>query len=160
MAGSHLGGYAASRPDLFEGATVVLTPTEATPPEALARARRLWEALGGRVLTMDPSAHDRAVASVSHLPHLVADALVDAVLAMDPAHLELAGRGFRDTTRVAGAVPEVWQEIFQSNREALGLAVASFRKSLDHLEGLILADDGEALRRELGRIRAARERLG
>jgi prephenate dehydrogenase len=159
MAGSHQAGYGASRADLFEGARVVLTPTERTPAEATRRARALWEAVGARVTLLDPVGHDRAVAAISHLPHLVADALVDAVLRMDPAFLDLAARGFKDTTRIAAAVPEIWTEIFQDNRAALGDALAAFRKSLDHLEALVAAGDGAALARELARIRAAREAL-
>jgi prephenate dehydrogenase len=160
MAGSHLGGYAVSRVDLFQGARVVLTPTERTLPEATRRARALWEAVGGQVTVLDPATHDRAVAAISHLPHLVADALVDAVLRMDPAFLDVAARGFKDTTRIAASLPTVWTEIFQDNRVALGETLAAFRKSLDHLEALIGAGDSAALERELARIRDAREMLG
>jgi prephenate dehydrogenase len=159
MAGSHQGGYAVSRADLFQGARVVLTPTDRTPPEATRRARALWEAVGGQVTLLDPATHDRAVAAISHLPHLVADALVDAVLRMDPSFLDVAARGFKDTTRIAASVPTVWTEIFQDNRAALGEAIAAFRKSLDHLEEMIGAGDAPALERELGRIRDAREAL-
>ena len=160
MAGSHLGGYGVSHVDLFQGARVVLTPTERTLPEATRRARALWEAVGGQVTVLDPATHDRAVAAISHLPHLVADALVDAVLRMDPAFLDVAARGFKDTTRIAASVPTVWTEIFQDNRVALGETLAAFRKSLDHLEALIGAGDSAALQRELARIRDAREALG
>ena len=120
MAGSERAGFAEARADLFEGATVILTPTERTPPDAVTRVRGFWEAVGGRVTVLDPTTHDRAVAAVSHLPHLVADALVDAVLRMDPAFLDVAARGFRDTTRIAASSPEIWREIFQDNRAALG----------------------------------------
>ena len=109
---------------------------------------------------LDPTTHDRAVAAVSHLPHLVADALVDAVLRMDPAFLDVAARGFRDTTRIAASSPEIWREIFQDNRAALAEAVAAFRKSLDHLEGVLAAGDAAAVEAELERIKQARESLG
>ena len=160
MAGSERAGFAEARADLFHGATVILTPTERTPPDAVARVRGFWEALGGRVILLDPTTHDRAVAAVSHLPHLVADALVDAVLRMDPSFLDVAARGFRDTTRIAASSPEIWREIFQDNRAALGEAVAAFRKSLDHLEGVIASGDDAAVEAELARIKQAREALG
>jgi prephenate dehydrogenase len=160
MAGSERAGFAESRADLFEAATVILTPTERTPAEALTRVRSFWEALGGRITVLDPTTHDRAVAAVSHLPHLVADALVDAVLRMDPSFLDVAARGFRDTTRIAASSPEIWREIFQDNRAALAEAVAAFRKSLDHLEGVLASGDDAAVEAELERIKQAREALG
>ena len=160
MAGSERAGFAEARADLFEGATVILTPTERTPPDAVTRVRGFWEAVGGRVTVLDPTTHDRAVAAVSHLPHLVADALMDAVLRMDPAFLDVAARGFRDTTRIAAASPEIWREIFLDNRAALAEAVAAFRKSLDHLEGMLAAGDAAAVEAELERIKQARESLG
>jgi prephenate dehydrogenase len=160
MAGSERAGFAEARADLFEGATVILTPTERTAPAALARVRGFWEALGGRIILLDPVTHDRAAAAVSHLPHLVADALVDAVLRMDPGFLDVAARGFRDTTRIAASSPSVWREIFQDNRAALAEAVAAFRKSLDHLEGVLAAGDAAAVEAELERIKQHRERLG
>ena len=159
MAGSEQSGYAVARADLFRGARVILTPTDATPAHALKRVAELWESLGGRVMTLDPAAHDRAVAAVSHLPHLVADALVDAVVRMDPQFLEVAATGFRDTTRIAAGSPVVWREIFQENRAALGAAVAAFRGALADLERLVCADDPTALERELARLKAVRDRL-
>ncbi len=159
MAGSEQSGYGAARVDLFRGATVVLTPTERTPPEALKRVAEFWEALGGRVSMLDPAAHDRAVAAVSHLPHLIADALVDAVGRLDSRFLDLAARGFKDTTRIAASDPRVWREIFQENRSALGVALSAFRQALDHLEALIDAGDAARVEAELGRIREIRERL-
>ena len=160
MAGSERAGFAEARADLFVAATVILTPTERTTPAALARVRAFWDAVGGRVTVLDPLTHDRATAAVSHLPHLVADALVDAVLRMDPAFLEVAARGFRDTTRIAASSPPVWREIFQDNRAALAEALAAFRKSLDHLEAVIALGDAAAVEAELERIKQHREKLG
>ena len=160
MAGSERTGYAVARADLFERATVVLTPTPRTDAAALAQVGEFWQATGARLVRLDPTSHDRAVAAVSHLPHLVADALVDAVIRMDPAFFDIAGRGLKDTTRIAAASAPLWREIFQDNREALGEALGAFRKGLDHLEGLLAAGDGAALEQELDRIKRARERLG
>ena len=160
MAGSERAGFAEARADLFVGATVIVTPTARTAPAALARVRGLWEQMGARITVLDPLTHDRATAAVSHLPHLVADALVDAVLRMDPAFLEVAARGFRDTTRIAASSPSIWREIFLDNRVALAEAVAAFRKSLDHLEDVLATGDAAAVDAELERIKQQRERLG
>lgn len=159
MAGSEKSGYGASRADLFRGAVVVVTPGERSEPAAVKRVTEFWESLGGRVIGLDPATHDRAVAAVSHLPHLVADALMDAVLRLDPAFLEVAARGFRDTTRIAASDPQVWREIFQDNREALREAVHAFRQALERLEQLIGSADPLALEDALARIKQARERL-
>ena len=159
MAGSDRSGYHVSRADLFKGALVILTPTETSALPALERVREFWQTLGARVTTLDPTAHDRAVAAISHLPHLVADALVETVLRMDPRFLDVAAGGFRDTTRIAASNPTVWREIFQENREALGEALATFRRALDDLDRLVGSGDVPAIEGELDRIKRARERL-
>jgi prephenate dehydrogenase len=159
MAGSDRSGYHVSRADLFKGALVILTPTATSALPALERVREFWQALGARVTTLDPATHDRAVAAVSHLPHLVADALVETVLRMDPRFLDLAAGGFRDTTRIAASNPTVWREIFEENREALGEALATFRRALDDLDRLVGSGDVPAIEGELDRIKRARERL-
>ena len=160
MAGSNLSGFAISRSDLFRGATIILTPTDRTAPDAVKRVTEFWEAVGGRVVTMDPATHDRAVAAISHLPHLVADALVDAVVRMDPLFLEVAARGFKDTTRIAASSPEVWREIFEENREALAEAVSAFRAALGDLESVLRTGDRARIEGELERIRKIRAALG
>ena len=116
MAGSEQAGFSAARADLFEGAAIVVTPTEQTQAEARRRAVEFWQALGGRVVTLPPARHDRYVAQISHLPHLLAAALV--CHASSEAHT-LAGGGFRDTTRVASGSPELWIEILSANAEAV-----------------------------------------
>jgi prephenate dehydrogenase len=159
MAGSEKSGYQVARADLFRGTLVILTPTDSTEPEALKRVTGFWEALGARVTMLDPLTHDRAVATISHLPHLVAEALVDAALRMDRQFLDLAGAGFRDSTRIAAGNPQVWREIFQDNRQALTEALGAFRRALDDLERLIAGGDPQALERELERIKHVREQL-
>jgi prephenate dehydrogenase len=114
LAGDHRTGPEHARADLFDGRTVVVTPTLHTRPAAVTEATGFWQSLGAEVMTMSPAAHDEGLAMTSHLPHLVAAALAAAT----PAHLlPLAASGWRDTTRVAGSDPKLWQPIFAANRE-------------------------------------------
>jgi prephenate dehydrogenase len=160
MAGSEQSGYAHARVDLFQGATVVVTPSDHCEPAAVKRIVALWEGVGaGRVVTLDPETHDRAVAAISHLPHLVAFALVDAVERFEPGAFALAAGGFRDTTRIAAADPTMWEEIFLANREALAASLSVYRDALADLEHLIASHDGAALRAAIARIKARREAL-
>jgi len=124
MAGSERGGFAAARPDLFEGATVILTPTKHTPRDAQRHAEKFWTALGSNLAILSPEKHDQMVAAISHIPHLIAAALVNH--AVKHGDLNLAAGGFRDTTRVASGPPDLWAEILLANREAAG-------SQLDHL---------------------------
>lgn len=156
MAGSEQSGYRAARGDLFNGSTVILTPTETTPVWAAKRLAEFWERLGGRVTTLTPELHDRIVAAVSHLPHLVAYALVDAVAKAPDTPLAFAAQGFKDSTRIAASDPTVWREIFLANREAILEALREFRRSLDELTRLINEAEEATLGRELSRIRSIR----
>ena len=160
MAGSEQSGYGVARHDLFRGATVIVTPTDGSAPAAVKSVTAFWERLGaGRVLSLDPESHDRAVAAISHLPHLVAFALVDGVERLDATAFDVAARGFRDTTRIAASDPDVWEEIFLANRDALTASVEAFRVALADLQRVIDAGGGPALHAELARIKATRERL-
>jgi hypothetical protein len=113
LAGSERQGVAHAQEELFEGRVCVLTPTAATPPDRLQRARGFWRALGCRVVELDPVAHDEALALTSHLPHVLAAALAAAV----PGDaLRLAAGAFRDGTRVAASDAALWTAIFLENR--------------------------------------------
>jgi len=159
MAGSEKAGYAVARGDLFQGATVVVTPAEFNTPGAVKSVGELWGAVGARVVTLEPDAHDRAVAAISHLPHVVAWALVDAVARFEPDAFAVAARGFRDTTRIAASDPDVWREILLANRDAVVASVAAFRLALDDLERLVARGDAAALTALLARVKAQREKL-
>jgi prephenate dehydrogenase len=121
MAGSEQAGFAAARPDLFEGATVILTPTKQTARNVQRRAEKFWTALGSSLVVLSPEKHDQMVAAVSHIPHLIAAALVNH--AVNFGDLDLAAGGFRDTTRVASGSPELWAEILLANGDAIGFQV-------------------------------------
>jgi len=161
IAGRERAGPEAARADLFAGANCVLTPTAATQASARGRVAALWRAAGCRVLCMEAGWHDEVFAAVSHLPHLVAYALMDAVLGMERGaeRIRFSAGGLRDFTRVAASHPEMWRDIFYMNREPLLRALAAYRRSLDGLEAAIRAGDGEALLRGLGRARLAREEM-
>jgi prephenate dehydrogenase len=159
MAGSEQSGYGVARADLFRAATVIVTPTDRTEPHAVKAVAELWEAMGARVSALDPETHDAAVAAISHLPHLVAYALVDGVARFEPAALDLAARGFKDTTRIAASDPDVWTEIFLANRAPLAASLDAFRRALAELEHAITRGPAAELRAALARIKAAREAM-
>jgi prephenate dehydrogenase len=148
MAGSEQSGFVAARPDLFENAAVIVTPTAQTAPGAQARAEKFWRALGARVFTLSPEKHDHTVAEISHLPHLLAALLV---LNADAAGLPLVGGGFRDSTRIASGAPELWIEILRSNRVAVADACKNLATLLVEVERL-LREDAPAAKSELFKI--------
>jgi len=138
MAGSERQGITGADRYLFENAIYILTPGKNTSEDAVAEMRTLLSHTGTHIITMDAETHDRLVASVSHLPHLVASALVNMLNGQDEA-LAMAASGFRDTTRVASGDPELWTEILLSNRRLLAGQLESFIDRLaclkDMLEG-------------------------
>ncbi len=161
MAGSEQTGIRGADRYLFEGAYYVLTPTPRTDPRALAVLRRLAEKLGCRVIEMDPAEHDRAVAAVSHLPHLLACALVNTIGGIPGSDraLALAAGGFRDTTRVAAGNPEIWQDIFLANREMVREVLGNFRAELDVIEKILVEGERTRLHAWLEKARRRREAL-
>jgi prephenate dehydrogenase len=136
-----------SQPRLFEGKLFIATPAAATSDEALARVEHLWQRLGCRVERMDAEEHDRVFAAVSHLPHLLAFALVARIAAEDDAERKLAkaGAGFRDFTRIAASSPTMWRDVCVANREALSVELAGYRALLDDLQAALDAGDAAAL---------------
>lgn len=122
MAGSEMAGIEAARGDLFDGASCFVTPTDRTPLRALTLAVSFWRALDSRVAIINPERHDRLLAAISHLPHLAATSLVQALYAQGDSTLfyrSVIGNGFRDTTRIAAGDAQLWEQIFSENREAL-----------------------------------------
>ena len=159
MAGSEKSGWQVGRADLFRGATVIVTPTDASEPRAIKGVTALWEALGARVSALDPETHDRTVAAISHLPHVAAWALIDAVARFEPGALAFAARGFRDTTRIAAADPPMWRDVLLANRDPVRASLAAFRAALDDLERLVVTGDAAGIEELLARLKAAREGL-
>jgi len=147
IAGKEVSGVENADADLYAGKQVILTPIERTLAPQLQKAQELWSRLGCRVLTMTPEQHDAAYAAVSHLPHLIAFALMNAISgqARGAEFLSLAGPGFRDFTRIAASDPKVWRDILLSNREELLAQSRLFQSQLHALEEMISGGDAPAL---------------
>lgn len=160
IAGSEQSGLEAADADLFRGARCIITPTENSRLEAQEKIVLLWERLGSKVELMDPFRHDRIYAAVSHLPHIIAYALVNAVNEVDEGCLGYAGQGFRDTTRIAASSHEMWRDICMMNRDNLVDTLAVFQKNLDALGRYLRASDADSLEREFRKARTLREGIG
>jgi prephenate dehydrogenase len=159
MAGSEQAGIEAARADLFDGAVTILTPDKDSPESAVAALTEFWETLGCRVTTASPKAHDEAVALISHLPHVVAAAIVQTVARENPAAFDLRGKGFLDTTRVASGLAPMWAEILAENRGPVKKAIHAMIENLAQVSKLLDAEDIAALEQYLAEARFARERL-
>jgi prephenate dehydrogenase len=157
LAGSERRGIGAARADLFEGSVCVLTPDRRTDKAALSRVRSLWSDLAGRVVTMAPEAHDRLLAATSHLAHWLAFCLVEAT---EPRAREIAPRSFLDATRVAMSDPDLWDDIFLTNRAALLRAMDRFELRWRSARRLLMRGDRAALVRFLRHAQSLRQRLG
>jgi len=156
MAGSERRGPLAADPDLFEGAVCILTPLPITQPDTKSRIARMWEQMGARVVSMSPQAHDRAVARISHMPHLMAAAVVQM---LDEGDMALCGRGLLDTTRIASGSPDIWLDICKTNREEIRGAVADLVALLAQTVEALDEGDMARLRAMLENAKAKRDRL-
>jgi prephenate dehydrogenase len=147
LAGSEAAGVAHAREDLFDGALWYLTPTSTTSGIVLERLHRLVAGLGARPAAIDADTHDRMMAAVSHLPHVVANVLVaQATRALGGERIPPTGPSFRDATRVAGANPDMWADIYLSNRDALLHAIDDTLARLTDARAALAAGDRSALR--------------
>jgi len=152
LAGDHRSGWAASRADLFRGATVFLCPAPGSRPEALERADALWRSVGAEPRVTDAADHDRRMAWVSHLPQAAASALALA-LARSGLHAEALGPGGRDTTRLAASSPELWADILLDNADEAGAALAALEATVATLRLGLERRDREGLAAALGEAR-------
>ena len=162
VAGSERSGAEAGDAALFVGRQVILTPMPETSPAALTRVERFWTACGARVARLDAARHDRVLAAVSHLPHLLAFALVAEIASRPDSaeYLANAGSGFRDFTRIAGSSPEMWRDVALANRDALLAELAAYRGAIDALMLAIQHGDGASLETMLERAATTRRRWG
>ena len=147
IAGREVAGIEHADATLYQGRKVILTPVQQTDPVLVQKATDVWAAVGCQVLKMTPEHHDAAFAAVSHLPHLLAFAYMNA-MAEQPAgqeYLSLAGPGFRDFSRIAASDPTIWRDILLSNREEILRQSDAFRRALDELERQMRDWGGPAL---------------
>jgi prephenate dehydrogenase len=159
VAGAEKSGAVAAQADLFRGKRVVLTPSQAVYPKYFEQVQSAWECCGARVDVMSAATHDRVFAAVSHLPHLLAYALVHEFAARDNADelFKFAAGGFRDFTRIASSHPEMWRDICVANRAPLITELDAYMSTLLRLRTLLASADGAALEAVFNAARQARE---
>jgi prephenate dehydrogenase len=146
MCGSEEAGLAAARADLYEGALCVVTPTEASTASAVERVEALWRSVGARTTRLAPDEHDHAAALASHVPHVAAAALVELVASGGPAAAELCAGGFRDTTRVAAGLPDLWTAILQANRHEVAAGLVRLSDLLQETARALESHDTNKVR--------------
>lgn len=158
IAGAEKSGVAAARADLFLGKNTVLTPLEETNPQALEKVRQFWQACGSNVECMTPELHEAVFAAVSHLPHLLAFALVDELARRTNAEqlFGFAAGGFRDFSRIAASSPEVWRDICLANREAILAELDAYQAQLTKLQQMVDHSDRASLEAMFTNARHAR----
>lgn len=161
IAGTERTGVGASFASLYVGRRVALTPLPETRPEALARVRAMWQAAGADVVSMSVEHHDQVLAATSHLPHLLAYALVDMLARQDDSReiFSFAAGGFRDFTRIASSDPVMWRDISLANRDAILIMMKRYRSALDDLIKAVGAGNGAQLHELFMRAKAARDAL-
>lgn len=148
MAGSELAGVEAARVNLFQEATWALTPTESTSPRALSTIRGLAQGVGANTRILTPELHDEAVAVTSHLPHVIAYALMSLSAqkaAGNPDIPYMTAGSFAGATRVAGSLPSLWKDIAVANADSLAKTLAQYRALLDEFQKALESADGDAL---------------
>ncbi len=158
IAGAEKSGVTAATVDLYRNKNVVLTPAAETSSQAIQAVRKLWQTCGANVSEMPAATHDGIFAAVSHLPHLLAFALVDEVASRPNAEqlFGFAASGFRDFTRIAGSHPEMWRDISLANRTALLSEITAYQNELAHLKALLEHSDGDGLHALFDRASIAR----
>jgi prephenate dehydrogenase len=162
IAGAEKSGVTAAMADLYLNKNVVITPTVKTSPEAIASVKALWQECGANVSEMTAATHDGIFAAVSHLPHLLAFALVDDIASRANAEqlFGFAASGFRDFTRIAGSHPEMWRDISLANRTALLNELDAYQAELARLHDLLEREDGSGLHALFERASIARNNWG
>ena len=158
IAGAEKSGVSAAKADLFIGKNIVLTPAAETNLDAIASVKKLWQACGANVSEMSAEKHDSIFAAVSHLPHLLAFALVDEIASRPNAAqlFSFAASGFRDFTRIAGSHAEMWRDISLANKTALLNELRTYQLELNQLKQLLENEDGAGLQALFERASVAR----
>jgi prephenate dehydrogenase len=159
IAGTEKSGVEAAFPELFRNRRVILTPLPTGVTEAVLRVRAMWEACGAHVVEMDVEHHDQILAATSHLPHMLAYALVDTLARMDDSReiFDFAAGGFRDFTRIASSDPAMWHDICLANHDALVKMLEAFSDDLRLLADAVRRADSEFLKTTFSRAKQARD---
>ncbi len=155
MAGSERKGFEFSRTDLFDNFVCFLTKTKKTNPQALKKIKLFWKQLGARPIVISPEKHDKVVAEISHLPHVVAVSLLNCVR----SNIKFTGNGFKDTTRVASSDSNIWIDIFFSNKTNIIKSIDKFIKNLRRIRGRIKDKRKAELRKILEKAKSVRDSL-
>ena len=160
IAGTEHSGVEAAVDGLFQGHRVILTPVDATRPEATERVRAMWQSVGAEVLEMEPAHHDEVLAATSHLPHMLAYTLVDMLGRMEERveMFRYAAGGFRDFTRIASSDPQMWHDICIANRDALVESLDRFQGDLGVAIDAIRDGDSTAIKELFARAKELRDR--
>ena len=147
IAGKEVAGIDHAEGDLYKNRRTILTPLSETGAHQISQAKAVWQALGSTVFTMTPKAHDATFAAVSHLPHLLAFATVNGLMAQSEGadFLRMAGPGFRDFSRIAGSDPTVWRDILSANHTKVLSQITHFKQALAQLEEALQYQDTQAL---------------
>lgn len=158
ITGKEVSGVESADENLYAGKQLIITPIERTFTVQLKKAIEVWTALGCHVVQMSPQAHDAAYAAVSHLPHLIAFAMINGIKSQEHGkdYMALAGPGFRDFTRIAASDPQMWRDILLANRDELLAQSKIFQQSLQSLEQLISSGSGDALQSLIGQASETR----
>jgi len=159
IAGNEKSGVEAAYPGLFRARRVILTPLPTSSAEAVTRVSAMWEACGAHVVEMDVAHHDEVLAATSHLPHMLAYALVDTLARMDDSReiFDFAAGGFRDFTRIASSNPDMWHDICLANHDALVKMLEAFSDDLRMLADAVRRADSEFLKQTFIRAKQARD---
>lgn len=162
MAGSELSGMEAAKSDLFQGSTYFLTPGENTSAHAVKLMEKIILSIGARPLQISPEEHDKIIAPLSHLPKLISSALVNTLDTYDEKDhhlLSLAGRGFKDTTRIAAGDPQLWLDIFAGNKENLKASLTMFLEEINKMMSCLDQEDNDGLFELLQKAAFLRRRI-
>ena len=162
IAGTENSGFEASFAELFEDRICVLTANEGSNKEAVSRLAWFWEQVGAHVIHLEAEKHDRIFAAVSHLPHMVAFSMVNALVEMkgfDENILKYSAGGFKDFTRIAASDPVMWRDIALMNRDQVLSSISCFETTLSQLKNAIIAEDGDEIEELFRRSRDARRQI-
>jgi prephenate dehydrogenase len=160
IAGKDSSGPQAADAALFKGRWAVLTPTVHNDSALVEKAQDLWEAVGAKAIRMSAEEHDSSCAAVSHMPHLISFAYMNSILRQPGSQdlMRLAGTGFRDFTRIAGADPAVWRDIFMANRDELMMQLGLFKQHLAAIEAALMTQNAESAESLISRASTGRRR--